>query len=382
MSYRVLTCFLFIFLMSHSAGVYAAKVEHECIAESYVKCPSFSVSRMIGEHTPIIDNHVAGFTRSKGRWTIKIGYGPTEKCAKVSLLVNIGPIDSLRQYERVFINGGGSINDSGSFMHKIDDMESALRIVSSNCRVPASISKEAAEKIERQAIAEEMERQAMADAEKAERIALEEEQRRIEEEQKLAKEKERERLLAEQRRLAEEQRERERQRLAEEKRERERERLAKERKERWLKAERERIDREWEDIKRGLERRRLAEQRRRLERERKQRESDADTAAGMAILGGILKGLAGGSGNTGYRTPSYRGGGGGGGSCEQAQRRAAQAISSQRMASGSMCSIYRATLRMYQTARRYLANGGCPRHAIREYDRAIAQARRGVRAAC
>ena len=150
--------------------------------------------------------------RSKGKWTITVGYGPEEKCAIVSLFVDMGPLDFDREYERVFMNGGGAISDSGTFIHKIDDVESALRIHNSTCRVPAPESQKSdAESKERQALEEERERLALE--EEREHLALEEERERLaleEERERLALEEERERL-AEEHRLAEE---RESQRLA------------------------------------------------------------------------------------------------------------------------------------------------------------------------
>ena len=60
----------------------AAATLDECPAKKYKPCASFTTSRTIDEHTPLIDA-ATGFTRSKGSWTIHVSYGPAEKCAKV-----------------------------------------------------------------------------------------------------------------------------------------------------------------------------------------------------------------------------------------------------------------------------------------------------------
>ena len=389
MSLRIPTCFLFIFLMSHSGGAYAAQVVQECAAERFVKCPSFSVSRTIGEHTPVTVRPLAGFVRSKGRWTITVGYGPAEKCAKVSFWVNMGPLDFDRKYDRVFINGGGSISDSGSFIHEVDNLESALRVHSSSCRVPApdprpegrpdsqthrtdAESKEREildEERERQELEEERERQAME--EERERLALDEERRRLEEEQRLAEQR-RER---ERQRLAEERRERERRRLAEERRERERRRLAEERRER----ERRRLAAE----RRERERKRLARQRREQERRRAKEQSDADAAAAMALIGGFLQGLAGGSGSPGYigGSPSY---GGSGGGCERIGERLARELEMvNNVHANSICGMGRGTARALTRARNQLAARNCAsRRELADMDRSIRQARATARASC
>lgn len=366
MNLKATTWFLFLLIAFHAGASYAARVAHECDAERYIPCPTFRTSRTIGEHAPVTVRPVEGYVRSKGNWTITVGYGPAEKCAKVSLYVDMGPLDFDRKYERVFIDGGGAISDSGSFLHKIDDLESALNVHTTSCRVPAperdpesrpDPKKTDDDSKERQALEAERERQEL-EAER-ERFALEEERER------LALEEERERL-AEEQRLAEE---RERRRLAQERRERERQReLA-----------RQRLARQ-----RALARQQeLARQRALARQRREQAESDAAAEVllnlGVGILSGVIQHKSGrrGIGMGLGGTPSFRGG-----SCEQAKIRGAQVIQSQGMTSGGMCATYRSALRMYQTARQYLANGGCPAHEVRQYDNAIAQARRGVRAAC
>ena len=414
---KIAICSLFLVVAFHAGTSYAARVEHGCDAEKFIPCPSFRTSRTIGEHTPIIDNHVAGFTRSKGKWTITVGYGPAEKCAIVSLYIDMGPLDFDREYKRVFINGGGVISDSGSFMHKIDDLESGLRIHNSTCRVPAPQQlKTDAESKEQQALEEERERLALEEEqerlaleeeqrleeererlaleEEQERLALEEEQRLEEERERLALEEEQERLALEEererQRLAQQRRERERQRLAQQRRERERQRLAQQQRER----ERRRLAQERRERARRIaqqrreQARQIAKQQRERERLREERRSRADAAAAMGFIGGILKGLAGGSGNPGAmgfrRSPSY-GGSGGGQSCARAKRRVdrrnAQTLASLKNARG-MCAVSRGYVRMFENAKRTLAGSGCPASVARRFDQPLAQARRRVRATC
>ena len=329
MSLKTATCSLLLVLMIHTGASYAAQVAQECAADRFVKCPFFKTSRTIGEHTPIIDNLVAGFTRSKGKWTIHVGYGPPEKCAKVSLLLNMGPIDSLRKYERVFVNGGGAISDSGSFMHKVDDLGSALRIVSSDCRVPAPDSRQ-------------------EDAEKRERQALEEERR------------ERER-----RRFAAERRERERRRLAEERRERERKRLARQRREQ-----------ESNDVLAEM----LSIQKEAavgiMEDETKysaETEDEIIEAGRVAIEQG-WKNLMDMSRFNRPSTPSR------GSPSDRCQRIANRIASGMRLRStGDMCSISQEQLRILQNAKHQLSSNRC---YSGEYDRVISQTRAYIARVC
>ena len=75
---------------------------------------------------------------------------------------DMGPLEFDREYKRVFTNGGGAISDSGSFIHKIDDVERALRIHNSTCRVPAPESQKAdTESKGQQELEEERERLAL-----------------------------------------------------------------------------------------------------------------------------------------------------------------------------------------------------------------------------
>ena len=212
---------------------HAASNVDQCPAKNYRFCSSFMTSVEIGEHEAIIDNHLAGFTRSIGEWKISVRYQPEVECAKVKILLDMGPIDSVREYERAFRSGGGVISDSGSFMHRIDDLDSALRILHSSCRVPDSATPKQDAKtekvgtsqddLERLALEEERERLALQAeqeeqdlVEERERLALEQERLSLEEDLRAARERRRlEQERERQRRLAEQQRERERQRLRE-----------------------------------------------------------------------------------------------------------------------------------------------------------------------
>ena len=92
-----------------SPPAYAASEIDSCPAERYEPCSSFTASVALGEHQQIIDNHVAGFTRSKGSWTISVRYQPETQCAKVKIFVDMGPIDSLGEYKQDLRNGVGEI---------------------------------------------------------------------------------------------------------------------------------------------------------------------------------------------------------------------------------------------------------------------------------
>ena len=325
-----------------------------------------------------MDNHLSGFTRSKGSWKVFVGYGPPEACAKVSLTMDMGPLDVDRTYERVFRRGGGVISDSGSFMHRMGEVESGLRILTGSCRVPDPASRELdAEAEERQKLEDEREHLAL-EAER-ERFALEEERERQE------LEAERERVAME----ADRQRREEEARLAQIRRARQQER------------ERQRLALERQRQEEQRTRMRLAERQREQERERLEEEQDARrrTADAWAIAGfltGIADGLAqrNGSGSPGTAVlealagledaSSMDDGGTASGSCAQVQRRIERKLSSQNLfvRGMGMCESVRHYVRMLQDVRRELANGGCPAHALREYDRAIAQATQTARASC
>ncbi len=392
-------CFLAVTSLT---GISFAQSIDECHAERYKSCSAFRTSRAIEEHSPVIDNHLAGFTRSTGSWKITVGYGPPETCAKVSVMLGLGPLDVPRKYERVFHSGGGVISDSGSFMHQMGEVESGLKILTSHCRVPDPETRKADAETQK---AHQLD-------EERERLAMEEERERLEleaERERLAGQDERQRLK-EELRLAQEQQareeERKRQRLAQEQRrrdqQRQRRRLAQQqRKAKRQKPEKSSTQRMLDELLSDYE----AAIRRAHRREQEQREqlSRDNTAAVM----GFLTGLAGGasemnrSGNAGMAAlqgladgleassrmelAGLSGDGGAvGGSCEQAQRRIEQKLASQSptVSRMGMCDGARYYVRMLQDVRQELASGGCPAHAISTYDQTIAQARQTARASC
>ncbi len=116
--------------------LFAAEVIHACDAKVFEPCPSFSARVDLNEHTVLFDSKHFGYTRGKGSWTVKVAYEPRESCAKVSLFVEKGPLDFDLIYEHTFSNGGGIIGDSGVFMYRTGQLETALRVKSSACYIP------------------------------------------------------------------------------------------------------------------------------------------------------------------------------------------------------------------------------------------------------
>ena len=137
---RVLLSALAFLVLAYSGHGNAAPVRHACDAERYKPCPSFRTSVSVGNHTPTHGFGMAGFTTSRGNWTIHIQYGPSDSCAVVKLLVDRGLFRAYGQYKRVFLNGTGIIEDSGLFDYKTGDLDSALNIDSAICHVPAETS--------------------------------------------------------------------------------------------------------------------------------------------------------------------------------------------------------------------------------------------------
>ena len=138
-AWRQIACLIFaIFLglsiLAHSKNTYGAEVVPHCEGETYSPCSSILTSVQVGQNESI--SSLQGYTRSKGTWTVHVRYKPTGSCAKVKLFVDMGPLDFYREYERVFTDGGGTISDSGTFVHKTDDLASALSVDSSTCFVP------------------------------------------------------------------------------------------------------------------------------------------------------------------------------------------------------------------------------------------------------
>ena len=355
----------------------------QCPAEKYTSCSSFMTSVEIGEREPIIDNHLAGFTRSRGAWKISVRYHPETECAKVNILLDMGPLDVPRQYRKVLRNGGGVISDSGTFMHRIDDVETALRIPSSSCHVPdPEASKEGAAAEDGETLDEERERLALA--EERERLALDRERGRLE------LENERDRLVVERERLA----------LAQELDAAERRRrLERERDRRRRLAEQQRQeDRERQPLVRPQQRSASAELRstiallrERAEREQERRRADKQ-AATDAMLTGLTMGLIGGvlemagEGSGGSFNPGALAAlqGGGGTDCDRIGQRLARELESMRSARGnSMCGMGLGMARALSRARSELSATNCASgQELAEMDRSIRQAQASARASC
>ena len=372
--------------VSASAAGLCAETLDECPAEKYKPCVSFNTSRIIQEHTPLIENSVADYMRSKGSWQINVGYGPAETCANVSLTVDMGPMDFHRTYERVFRNGTGVISDNGTFLHRVDDVESALRVLTSRCRVPDEPDTERRDAQEQERRAWEEERERLAWEAEHERLELEEEER-----ERLAWEEERERLALEEaeRRRREEERNRV---LAERARnqELERQRSARERK---------RLEEEEEQARHLAKQQRERERITQLQREQEASEAAAQGSALNTIITGFGLGALVGSAITGddevfdaaasllsqsvgsTYVPSHSHSSGRSG-CEQIGERLARNLERLNGDYG-MCAIYRGTAQAYSQARNELSAAGCASgQELAAFDQAIAQARRGAGSVC
>ena len=386
-----------------SSSAWPAATLDQCPAKKYKPCASFTTSRTINEHTPLIDA-ATGFTRSNGRWTIHVSYGPPEKCAKVSVVLDVGPIDSHRDYKRVFRNGTGTISESGPFMHRTDEVEAGLRIATASCRVPDDESERLADD-EQERREWEAERERLEWQAERERLAQE---AQAHERRRLAQEADRKRREAERQRLAQEadRKRREAQRsLAQAKRERERGQ------------ERQRLAREQERIRMEAEMEAETERQHQLLRRavfgavsqshragegagdgggfgHKEQEDSVSTgdilsniATGLgigALVGAAVSGdeevfdaasqlLSSGAG--GYSSGSAAGGS----NCEQIGLRMAQGVERLSNSNSGMCAIYRGTARIYRQTRSELTAAGC---AMAGFDEAIRQAEAGARGAC
>ena len=380
MNLRILSIAPLLAVFAPASISHAEAEFDQCPAEKYKPCSSFLTSVEIGEHEPIIDNHLAGFARSRGTWTISVRYQPETECAKVNLMLDMGPVDLPRLYKEVFRSGGGVISDSGSFLHKIDDLESALRIPSSTCHVPDQETPEGdSQSQDGETPDERLERMALED--ERERMALEAERERVKLEQ------ERERLALERERLALAQEIEAAERRRQLERERERQRLAAEQ-ERQRERERQELARQQEaaELRNTIARLRARAERERAERERQERR-EAKRAGTDAMMTGLTLGLIGGvldmlneGGGDSISSGALQGTSGAG--CEQIGARLARDL--ERMSgSDSMCSIYRGTAQAYRQARNRLAATGCGTvQELADLDRGIRQAESGMRASC
>lgn len=127
---------LWPFAIFLSGSLHAAEVRHACDAQEFQPCPSYSVKVEVKEHATLFESRSFGYARSKGAWTVHVKYQPANECARVSLFVDIGPLEFDRVYKRIFVDGGGKIEDSGVFMYEIGRPDSALGVTSSSCFVP------------------------------------------------------------------------------------------------------------------------------------------------------------------------------------------------------------------------------------------------------
>ena len=343
----------------HSHG---AEVVPYCEAERYKPCPSFLTSVSIGDRVEIIDNALAGMTRSKGRWTIDVRYQPAGSCAIVKMLLNIGPIDPYRSYERVFIDGGGQVSDGGYFMHKTGSPETSLTVDSSSCYIPAEEPtpgggrpSQAEAGGEPNQLDDLLERLARGNRGAARDLdeqfaSLAAEERRS---QEAARERERQRRLAEQQR----QRERERERLARQQR---------------------------QELNRLLAQRRLEAERRRRARNEQAATDAMMTGLALGLMSGALDMLGnsgGGSLNPGALATLQ---GSSGGGCERIGERLARDLERVNDLHGnSMCGMGRGMAGALTRARNDLAAAGCAGpQELADMDRSIREAQATARSSC
>ena len=347
----------------------AAPELDQCPAKQYKRCSSFLTNVEIGEHEPIIDNHLAGFTRSKGTWKISVRYQPETQCAKVNILLNMGPIDSLRQYKETFRNGRGVISDSGPFMHKIDDLETALQIPHSTCHVPDQPPSK---------------REAQAEGEmpkdEQERLTLEETRKRLAAEKEREQwdlEKEREKLALERERMALERETspaRERDRLAQAQK-RHRAQTDQQRMHAWFKRQQKRLDeiQTQEELEKEREKRRNEEQ----------AGTDAMmTGLALGVIGGVLGALTDESSRSLNFNPGAFSGGGTG--CEQIGERLARNLEKVNAVHGnSMCGMGRGMAQALTQARNDLVAMNCASsQELAEMDRSIREAQATAQVSC
>ena len=360
-------------LLLLSGNSYGAEVVPYCEARKYRPCPSFRASVTIGHQVEIIDNAFSGYTRSKGSWTIDLQYRPAESCAIVKILLDTGPVDFPRSYERTFTGGGGQFIDGGSFIHRTDDPDSALNILTSSCFMPADTSASAND----QASHSGDQGQATKLDDLLERLAVRERGSANPLDEQL------ERLASEEQQL--QQAARARQAALEAEQEQERLRLAK---------EQEFMEQAYQEFLDALERRKERErqlEQQRVERERQRRQENdqaatADLMTGLALglLGGVLGMLAeegGGSINPGALAVLPTGGGTG---CEMIGQRLARELQTLNQLHGnSMCGMGRGMAQALTRARNDLAARNCASgQELADMDRSIREAQATARASC
>ena len=189
-----------------SSAACAAAALDECPARTYKPCASFTTSRTIDEHTPLIDA-ATGLTRSKGQLDHPRELRAARRSARRSPSPSMWDRSiSIGTTKRVFRNGAGTISESGTFMHRTGDVESGLRIATTSCRVPDDES-ERVDDDEQERREWEAERERLEWQAERERLALEVEREREVQEaerQRLLEATQRKRREAERLRLARE----------------------------------------------------------------------------------------------------------------------------------------------------------------------------------
>ena len=343
---------------SHGAEVTAA-----CDAKAYKKCPNFSVSLTKGNISEVGGNFM-GYVRSKGDWTINVRYEPRESCAKISLLVDMGPLDFYRDYKRVFTGGAGTISDSGTFVHETGNIDSALGIDSSSCRMPKEDESSKRTQQQQQEFDESLDARQDDGGETEGGLGSEFEQQLLAMEQQTARW---------------EQEELERRRLEQqEQASRDSESL---------------IHTFVKDINKDLARlKRQVEDEQRAKRQRQQAQRQQQQASGSGLdtfLQGMVMGAnvfnsIKGGGRRFATTPSWSSGGGTGSSkCERAQHRIARQLESQSYQTGrGQCLDVKSYLRMLQTAKSGLANAGCSRAEVNQFDPQIRWSKQTLNKVC
>ena len=362
---------------------HAASEVDPCPADRYEACSSFQASVSIGQHERIIDNHVAGFTRSEGSWTISVRYQPETRCAKIDILLDAGPVDMPLEYRESLAGGVGEIRDAGTFMHRIDGVETALGILSSNCRVPKSEGAEPDTAEGGDDALDEEERERLALEEERERLALEREREQLvlaEEQERLALERERGDLELDLKAA------RERRRLAQERARR----LAAEERERERLAQQQELERQQAELDRLLSQPAP-------EREEPDNASEGDALGSLltglgigALVGAVATGnaeafdAAGDLFDNAARIHSFSGDtyAAGGAGCEAIGERLARDLDGARAGAG-MCGMARGMARALTRARSDLAAMNCASSSeLADMDRSIREAQATVRASC
>lgn len=353
-----------------SGNSHGAEVIPYCEAKSYKSCPSFHASVTIGHRVEIIDNALAGFTRSDGSWTIEMRYQPAESCAIVKILLDTGPIDFPRPYERTFTGGGGQVSDNGSFMHRTDDPDGSLKILSSSCFMPADVS--VPEDDQASYSGGEGEPTELDDL--LERLALEEQGGASQLDEQL------ERLASEEQRFQKAARQRARQAALQA----EQQKGARERALERRPHQKTEMETALDDLMMAYR----AALERRARKEREQREQAATdtlmTGLTLGLIGGVLGALAGEGGGSFDPGALAMLSGSRGSGCDMIGQRLARELETvNRLHANSTCGMGRGTAQTLTRARNNLAARNCASgQELAQMDRSIREARATARASC